>query len=255
MRKTEEDLRTKSHRVLKIHASRASRRPLPSLDSRPNSFNLPEIILGSQDGLVNVLGVILGTAVATASSDLVTVVGLATAFAESISLAAVAYTTKLTEADYYQFALDQVAAEIERQPDKEKEEIRCLYQSYGFEGTVLDAIVEKITSNRKIWLKVVMDEKLELEPINKKDILFKSGLIGFSAIVGSLIPIVPFFFLPLQQAIIIAIALSALSLFAIGYFKAQRIGGKQLLTQGLKMMGIGMVAAFFGYLIGRLLQI
>ena len=57
--------------------------------SRKNSGNtLSDMILGGQDGLVNVLGVILG--VAAASNDLKIVIagGMAATFAESISMAA-----------------------------------------------------------------------------------------------------------------------------------------------------------------------
>ena len=51
-----------------------------------------EFILGGQDGLVNVLGVLSGIAIATSSTKLVIIAGLAAAFAESFSMAAVAYT-------------------------------------------------------------------------------------------------------------------------------------------------------------------
>jgi len=87
--------------VKKAHERRAIHRSFHHDEHHLKSFNLPEIILGGQDGLVNVLGVILGVAAATVSSKIVIVAGLAATFAESISMAAVAYTSKLAEADYY----------------------------------------------------------------------------------------------------------------------------------------------------------
>ena len=57
----------KAHRVRDIHQS------IHHEEARLNSFNLPEIILGGQDGLVNVLGVILGVAAATVSSKIIIV--------------------------------------------------------------------------------------------------------------------------------------------------------------------------------------
>src|SRR3989475_10255809 len=66
---------------------------------------LSDFILGSQDGLVNVLGVILGVAVASRNlSDPITIIlagGLAATFAESISMGAVAYTSTLARRDHY----------------------------------------------------------------------------------------------------------------------------------------------------------
>ena len=52
-----------------------------------------DIILGGQDGLVNVLGIVLAVAKATSSPYIILISGLAATFAESISMAAVAYTS------------------------------------------------------------------------------------------------------------------------------------------------------------------
>ncbi len=62
---------------------------------------LHDIILGGQDGLVNVLGVVLGVAAATASTRIVLISGLAATFAESISMGAVAYTSSKAAKEYY----------------------------------------------------------------------------------------------------------------------------------------------------------
>src|SRR5207247_4607980 len=62
---------------------------------------LSDFILGSQDGLVNVLGVILGVAVASRDITIILAGGLAATFAESISMGAVAYTSTLARRDHY----------------------------------------------------------------------------------------------------------------------------------------------------------
>jgi hypothetical protein len=54
-------------------------------ESRRLASKLSEIILGGQDGLVNVAGVILGLAAATNESRIIIAGGLAATFAESIS--------------------------------------------------------------------------------------------------------------------------------------------------------------------------
>src|SRR3990167_5460969 len=59
-------------------------------------LKLRDIILGGQDGLVNVLGVTLGVAAASGDTRIVLAAGLAATFAESFSMAAVAYTSSIT---------------------------------------------------------------------------------------------------------------------------------------------------------------
>ena len=77
--------------------------PQPHIsDPHNRASSLSDIILGGQDGLVNVLGVILGMAAATNDPHLVVVAGLAATFAESVSMGAVAYTSTLADADFYE---------------------------------------------------------------------------------------------------------------------------------------------------------
>ncbi len=54
---------------------------------------LKDAILGGQDGLVNVLGIVLGVATATHEMRIIFVSSLAATFAESISMGAVVYTS------------------------------------------------------------------------------------------------------------------------------------------------------------------
>ncbi|MDO8628506.1 MAG: VIT1/CCC1 transporter family protein [Nanoarchaeota archaeon] len=61
---------------------------------------LRDIILGGQDGVVNILGLVLGVAAATVDVRIVLIAGLAGAFAESISMAAVAYTSTKASRDF-----------------------------------------------------------------------------------------------------------------------------------------------------------
>ena len=248
-------LQNKPEQIKQAHSVEAIHQDIHHNEAHLKGFNLPEIILGGQDGLVNVLGVILGIAAATSSGPIVIIAGLSATFAESISMAAVAYTSKLAEADYYQSELERERWEIEHVPEGEKEEIRALYENLGFKGTVLDDIVGKITSDKKIWLQVMMEQELKLEPIDRKAAIPAAIIVGVAAVIGSVIPLLPFFFLPIKNAIIVSLIISAISLFIVGYYKAKKTIGRQLLKQGIEMMIIGMVSAIVGFFIGSLFKI
>ena len=62
---------------------------------------LRDVILGGQDGLVNILGIILGVIAGGGSNTVLLATGFAAAFTESISMGAVGYTSALSERDYY----------------------------------------------------------------------------------------------------------------------------------------------------------
>jgi len=161
---------------------------------------LKDIILGGQDGLVNVLGVILGVAVATYDTKIVIIAGLAAAFAESISMAAVAYTSTDAALSYY---------------------------------------ASKIKKHRMFNL-------LKEEYENPKKSAY---VVGLSAIIGSLIPLIPFFFLSVSSSITIALVLAALALFITGTIKGKLTKENQF-KEGFKILVIGMLAALVGYLVG-----
>ena len=237
------------------HTQQAIHKDIRHSERHLRNFNLPEIILGGQDGLVNVLGIILGVAAATADSQIVIVAGLAATFAESISMAAVVYTSKLAEADYYRSEYEREKWEIENIPEGEREEIRQLYKSYGFEGRVLEEIIAKITEDKKIWLKVMMEQELKLSPLDRKDALPSAITVGVSALVGSFIPLMPYFFLNISTAIWISLIISSVTLFVVGHYKAQKTLGRKFFRSGVEMMVIGMVSALVGYLVGSLLKI
>ena len=81
---------------------------------RAGRAKLRELILGGQDGIVNVLGLVLGVASATNDTRTIIVAGLAAAFAESISMAAVAYSSSRAEEDYYDSELAKENGEIDK---------------------------------------------------------------------------------------------------------------------------------------------
>lgn len=217
---------------------------------------LSDVILGGQDGLVNVLGVILGVAAATPDPNIVLAGGLAATFAESISMGAVAYTSTLADRDFYLAELAREQREIREVPDMEREEVRAVYREYGLEGDALEQVTRAITSNEEVWLKVMMSEELKLQPVAESGALRSALIVGGAAVVGSLIPLTPFVLVPLGllsrlAAILVAIAVSALALFVVGVYKARLTVGKPG-RSGLQMALIGIVSALAGYAIGAL---
>src|SRR3989304_5356519 len=128
-------------------------------DPHRQSSGLSDIILGGQDGLVNVLGVILGVAAATHDPRIVLVAGLAATFAESVSMGAVAYTSTLADADFYESERAREFRHINEVPHLEKNEVREIYARKGFEGDLLNRIVDTITDNEEVWVAVMMSEE------------------------------------------------------------------------------------------------
>ena len=216
--------------------------------------SLADVILGGQDGLVNVLGIVLGVAAATSDPRIVLVAGLAATFAESVSMAAVAYTSTLAETAHYESEREREYRHVRMVPAVEKEEIREIYRQKGFEDELLDQIVDKITADEDVWVGVMMAEEHQLTPTNRTDALRSAFIVGVAAIVGSLIPLIPFIFLPVNTSIWVSLATAALTLFVVGAYKARTTVGHPG-KSGLEMAAIGIVSALVGYLVGLILRV
>src|SRR5438552_11936809 len=113
---------------------------------------LRDVILGGQDGLVNILGIILGVIAGGGSDTVLLAAGFAAAITESISMGAVGYTSSVSERDYYEAEKAREISEIATMPDAEQQEVREIYAAKGFSGKLLKDVVDTITTNRETWL-------------------------------------------------------------------------------------------------------
>ncbi len=207
---------------------------------------LAQVILGGQDGLVNTFGVILGVAAASGDIRIVIAGGLAACIAESISMGAVAYTSQRASHDHYISQLEKQRKLIDASPDSRKAAVRRIYFVKGFRGKELEKIVDLVTSNRQAWLSILMSEDSTASHVRNRDAVVNSVIVFLSALVGALVPLLPFFFFSLKASIVLSIILSAITLFGFGYYKAKTTVGKPLYS-GLELLAIGFTAAILGY--------
>jgi predicted membrane protein (TIGR00267 family) len=213
---------------------------------------ISEVILGGQDGIVNILGVVLGVAAASGDSRIIIAAALSTTFAESLSMAAVAYTATLADRDLYRSQAEREKDHIRRFSAIEREEIRQIYQAKGFTGKQLDEIVDTITSDEEKWIDVMLAEELKISPVGERGLLKTAVIVGFAAVIGSLIPVVPFFGLPVWLAVWSSIVAAGSSLFVVGAYKARVTVGVWW-KSGLQLLGIGLVTALVSYGIGKVI--
>jgi vacuolar iron transporter family protein len=226
-----------------------SKKIIHSHKSTEEGTLLRDTILGGQDGMVNVLGSVLGVAAATLNTPVVLIAGIASTLAESISMGAVAYTSSKASHDFYISRLNLEKSSIKKLKNFEIKEIKKLYYNKGFRGKQLDSIINKIISNKKLWLKTIMEEEIRLEDEFKSP-LKNASIVLFASLIGSLIPLMPFFFIPVKTAIIWSFIVSTLALFTLGAIKGKITSGNWKKT-GIELAFIGIIAAVLSYLIGE----
>lgn len=214
---------------------------------------IESVILGGQDGLVNVLGIILGIAAATSDSRIVIIAGIAATFAESISMAAVAFTSQKASKQFYESQRELELKKIQEMPEQQKQKIRQVFEKKGFKGKDLEHVVGVVSLNKQAWLETILSEELKLLPFSEIDPKKSAIVVGFSSVIGSFFPLIPFFLFNVQTAFFLAIIFSIIVLFVAGALKARFTIGDWK-KNGIEMAAIGLLAAISGYLIGILLK-
>lgn len=238
-------------KITELHPSDAHHHA--HIDPHRVASGLSDVILGGQDGIVNVLGVILGVAAATGDPWVVIVAGMSATFAESVSMAAVAYTSTLADAAFYESEREREYRHIHEIPNLEREEIRHIYASKGFQGNDLERIVDTITRDKDVWVAVMMAEEHQLMAVDRNTAIKSALVVGLAAIIGSLIPIIPFFFLSVTTSMWVSLLVTAVVLFIVGYYKAKVMVGHPG-KSGLEMAVIGTLSAMVGYAVGVMLK-
>jgi VIT1/CCC1 family predicted Fe2+/Mn2+ transporter len=193
-------------------------------------------------------------AAATADARIVLAAGLAATIAESVSMAAVAYTSTHAERARYEAEQARERRHIERVPELEAEEIRALFRRRGLDGETLERVVAAITGDPEVWVAVMMADEHGLMPVPPRRALRSAFVVGLAALVGSLVPLAPFLFAAVRVAVPVSFVVAGATLFAVGAYKARTTVGSWI-KSGLEMTAIGLLSAMAGWLAGRLFRV
>src|SRR5580698_7840927 len=108
-----------------------------------SSAGLRDFVLGMSDGLTVPFALAAGLSGAVDSSAIVVTAGIAEIAAGSIAMGLGGYLAGRTEVDHYNSELHREYMEIERFPDKEKDEVIEVLEEFGVENKLSRAITEE----------------------------------------------------------------------------------------------------------------
>ncbi len=213
---------------------------------------LSNFILGSQDGLVNVLGILLGLCAATSDVRLIFVASLAALGAESISMGAVAYTSTLARRKHYLKEVEREEREMKELPQVERKEVRDVFERWGYVGDDLEKATDVIVNNPKAWLEFMMSHELYLQPVDESEPRNSFLVVLASTVFGSIIPLIPFLIstASIFDDAVASVGISGAVLFFVGFYEARTTVGS-IWRSGLQMALIGLAAGLAGFLIGH----
>lgn len=228
-----------------------ARQPEPSGARHGNALRAG--VLGSTDGLVSNLSLLMGVAGSGAPREAIIVAGFAGLVAGSLSMALGEYLSVQSSRELLANQLVLEARELEESPDAEVAELREIYERKGVPPRLASELAEHMVRS---------DSRLALDTMAREELGFDPDELGGSAwvaagtslmlfAVGALVPVLPFLFAGSEVALIGAAVLSAIALFGLGA-GITRLTGNNPVRSGARQLAFGATAAAITYGIGLL---
>ncbi len=213
------------------------------------SSAMRDFVFGFGDGVNTSLGIAAGVGGANVSSDIIILAALVAMFTGAKAMAVQNYLAVKSQRELLNSEIKREIWEIENRPEDERQEIEDIYKAKGFSGKELEMIVNKITSDKKVWLDTMLTEELNLN-LEIVGHPLKSALRMFgSFLVGGILPIIPFFFADGFTPLFIAIGISLSTSFIVGAVKS-KMAQTSIIKGGIEMAGLGTGIALIGFGIG-----
>ena len=125
-----------------------------------------------------------------------------------------------------------------------------MFKKKGLSGEILDQVVEKVTADANVWVNLMLTEEHGIVPVTRKEAFVSALYVLAATLVGSMIPLIPFFFAASQIAIWVSFGISCLTLFAVGAYQSLVMKIGNFFFKGMEMLLIGAASALVGWGIG-----
>lgn len=212
-------------------------------------------VLGANDGLVSNLTLVMGVAGAGLSRGSVLITGLAGLLAGAGSMALGEWISVQSSRELYERELATEADEIAEFPEEEEEELVLIYRSKGIAEQEARAMAAAMMADPSAALDAMAREELGIDPFELGGSPWTAAAASFVLFaIGAVVPVVPFGFLPVGQAVVVSLVAGAVALFLLGA-GISLLTGVGVARAGARQVGFGMAAAVLTYGIGSLLGV
>ncbi|MBC7524371.1 MAG: VIT1/CCC1 transporter family protein [Flavobacterium sp.] len=215
---------------------------------------ISDIVIGMSDGLTVPFALAAGLSGAVDSNSIVITAGIAEIVAGCIAMGLGGYLAGKTEQEHYQSELEKEYYEVDHFYQKEIDEVKEIFASYGVDDAGQTLLANQIAKDKNKWVDFMMKYELGLEKPNVNRARNSALTIGIAYFVGGLLPLSAYFFTnhP-QDGLILSAILTTLCLFIFGYFKS-KMTGQPPIKGALKVTFIGLLAASAAFLVAKLIS-
>lgn len=206
-------------------------------------------VLGANDGIVSVAGIVVGVSGATTNATTILTAGIAGLVAGALSMAGGEYVSVSTQRDTELALIKLEKYELETMPEAEERELADIYEGKGLSPELAAKVARELTE--KDPLQAHADAELNIDPDNLTSPWQAAWASLVSFIVGALLPLLAIALPPVSYRVWACAAAVAVGLALTGLISA-RLGDADTRRAIVRNVGVGALTMLVTYYVGVL---
>ena len=206
-------------------------------------------VLGANDGIVSVAGIVVGVAAATVERGPIFTAGLAGLTAGALSMALGEYVSVSTQRDTEMALLAKERRELQEYPEEEFRELVGLYRNKGLSEETAQQVARELTDHDAFAAHIDIELGIDPDELTNPWHAAFSSAIAFT--LGALLPLLTILLLPPSTRIPVTFVAVLVALGITGWLSA-RLGGADPQRAVTRVVVGGAIAMGITYLIGHL---
>jgi VIT1/CCC1 family predicted Fe2+/Mn2+ transporter len=206
-------------------------------------------VLGANDGIVSVAGIVVGVAGATSARGPIFTAGLAGLVAGAVSMSLGEYVSVSSQRDSELALLAQEKRELAHMPEQEFDELAAIYEGKGLRPETARRVAEELTEHDA--LAAHLDAELKLDPSDLANPAQAAAASALSFTVGAILPLVAILLPPRSWRVPVCVA-AVLAALAVAGAVSARLGRSPATRAVLRVVVGGFLGLALTYGIGRL---
>ena len=229
--------------------AKALRQPAKFEKSAKKMNWLRAAVLGANDGIVSIAGLVVGVAGASESRQVIFMAGMAGVIAGALSMAAGEYVSVSSQRDSERALLARQHQELHESPSEKLDELALVYEAKGLSSATARAVAIELTEHNAFLAHA--DAKLGLDPDNLTNPWHAAVASAAAFISGAIVPILAIL-LPGASARVPVAFTSVLLALAITGTVSAKAGGANAVHATIRVMCGGALAMAITYAAGHL---
>jgi vacuolar iron transporter family protein len=206
-------------------------------------------VLGANDGIVSVAGIVMGVAGATSDRHAIFVAGVAGLVAGALSMAAGEYVSVSTQRDSERAMLALEAEELARMPQTELRELAKIYERKGLSRALARKVAEELTEHDALAAHAEAEFGIDPENLIQPWHAAFASMVAFT--VGGLLPLLVITLTPESVRVWLTVLTVVVALAIAGFISA-KLGYSPVGRAIARNVGGGVIAMAITYGVGTL---